>query len=142
MISIRQHKDIRRPKIRLVPATPMAVNAYKTLAAGKQKGLPLCTNRKGGRLYDYGYWLIPAIKESGVEDFTPKDLRHTAASRWVMSGVPIVAVVEYLGHSTIEMTVMRYSHLISIPLRYTNNPTGTKHRAGQINEPTTCNPSD
>ena len=66
MISIRQHKDIRKPKIRLVPATPMAVNAYKALAAGKQKGLPLCTNRKGGRLYDYGYWLIPAIKESDV----------------------------------------------------------------------------
>lgn len=111
MLTIRQQKDIRKPKIRLVPATPKAIDAYKGLAAGKQAGAPLCTNRQGGQLYEYRYWLVPAIELSGVKDFTPKDLRHTAASRWVMSGVPIAAVAKYLGHSTIQMTVMRYSHL-------------------------------
>jgi integrase len=44
-----------------------------------------------------------------VTDFTPQDLRHTAASRWVMEGVPLAAVAKYLGDS-VEM-VMRYSHL-------------------------------
>jgi integrase len=39
------------------------------------------------------------------------DLRHSAASRWVMSGVPLAAVAMYLGHSGASM-VMRYVHLV------------------------------
>jgi site-specific recombinase XerD len=37
------------------------------------------------------------------------DLRHTAATIMVTSGVDLVTVKEILGHSSIEMT-MRYSH--------------------------------
>ena len=37
------------------------------------------------------------------------DLRHTAATIMVTSGVDPVTVKEILGHSSIEMT-MRYSH--------------------------------
>jgi len=111
MIAIHQTKDIRKPKVRLVPASPRAIEAYQALAAGKKLGTPLCTNRQGGQLYEYRYWMVPAIAASGVTDFTPKDLRHTAASRWVMSGIPLAAVAKYLGHSSIQMTAMRYSHL-------------------------------
>jgi len=111
MIAIHQTKDTRKPKIRLVPMTPMAVEAYNALASGKKLGDPLCTNRKGGQLYELRYWLVPSIKDSGVTDFTPHDLRHTAASRWVMSGIPLAAVAKYLGHSGAQM-VMRYAHLV------------------------------
>jgi integrase len=45
-------------------------------------------------LYELRYWLVPAIADSGVTDFTPHDLRHTAASRLVMSGVPLAAVAK------------------------------------------------
>ena len=37
------------------------------------------------------------------------DLRHTAATMMVTSGVDLVTVKEILGHSSIEMT-MRYAH--------------------------------
>lgn len=111
MLTLHQRKDIRKPKTRLVPATPKAVAAYNALASGKKPGDKLCINLNGDKLSEYRYWMLPAIAESGVIDFTPKDLRHTAASRWVMSGVPIAAVAKYLGHSSIQMTAMRYSHL-------------------------------
>ena len=37
-------------------------------------------------------------------------LRHTFASHLAMRGVPLKAIQEPLGHSTMEMT-MRYAHL-------------------------------
>jgi len=110
MIKIHQTKDSRKPKIRFVPMTPMAVAAYKALAAGKEKDAPLCTNRNGEPLYEMRYWFLRALEASGVKDFTFHDVRHTAASRWVMSGVPLAAVAKYLGHSGAAM-VMRYAHL-------------------------------
>jgi integrase len=110
MIKIHQTKDSRKPKVRFVPMTPMAVAAYNALAAGKENASPLCTNRNGQPLYEMRYWFLRALEASGVKDFTFHDVRHTAASRWVMSGVPLAAVAKYLGHSGAAM-VMRYAHL-------------------------------
>ena len=110
MIKIHQTKDSRKPKVRFVPMTPVAVASYSAMAAGKEKGAPLCTNRSGKPLYEMKYWFLRALEASGVKDFTFHDVRHTAASRWVMSGVPLAAVAKYLGHSGAGM-VMRYSHL-------------------------------
>lgn len=45
-----------------------------------------------------------------IEDFRFHDLRHTAASHMIMSGVDIVTVKEILGHKTMTMT-LRYAHL-------------------------------
>lgn len=109
LVTIHQRKDKRKPKRRYVPATPMAIEAYKKLATGRKKGDHLCNNTQGGPLYELRYWLVPSIEAAGVTDFTPHDLRHTAASRWVMEGVPLAAVAKYLGDN-VEM-VMRYSHL-------------------------------
>lgn len=110
MIKVHQTKDSRKPKVRFVPMTPMAVAAYNALAAGKENDAPLCTNRNGEPLYEMRYWFLRALEASGVKDFTFHDVRHTAASRWVMSGVPLAAVAKYLGHSGAAM-VMRYAHL-------------------------------
>ena len=110
MIKIHQTKDSRKPKVRFVPMTPMAVAAYKAQAADQEKDAPLCTNRNGEPLYEMRYWFLRALEASGVKDFTFHDVRHTAASRWVMSGVPLAAVAKYLGHSGAGM-VMRYAHL-------------------------------
>jgi site-specific recombinase XerC len=47
---------------------------------------------------------------AGLREIRWHDLRHSFASQLVSSSVPIRQVQEWLGHSTITMT-MRYSHL-------------------------------
>ena len=51
-----------------------------------------------------------ASKRAGLRLFGWHTLRHTFASHLAMRGVPLVAIQQLLGHSTIEMT-MRYAHL-------------------------------
>ena len=47
-----------------------------------------------------------------MADFTFYDLRHTFASRLVMSGVDLPTVQALMGHKDISMT-FRYTHLSS-----------------------------
>ena len=51
-----------------------------------------------------------ACRRAGLERLGPHVMRHTFASRLVMTGVDLRTVQELLGHKSITMT-MRYSHL-------------------------------
>ncbi len=51
-----------------------------------------------------------ACRKAGLRPVQWHALRHSFASHLVMRGVPLKAVQELLGHSTIQMT-MRYAHL-------------------------------
>lgn len=51
-----------------------------------------------------------ALRKAELVDFHWHDLRHTAASYLVMSGVSLVEVAKVLGHRTLSM-VARYAHL-------------------------------
>ena len=53
-----------------------------------------------------------AVCQAALSDFTFHDLRHTFASRLVMSGVDLPTVQLLLGHTGIAMT-LRYTHLTS-----------------------------
>ncbi len=50
-----------------------------------------------------------ACNRTGIKNLRFHDLRHTFATRLVLSGVDLATVSKLLGHSTIQMT-MRYSH--------------------------------
>jgi len=49
------------------------------------------------------------LKKANIQNFVFHDLRHTAATRMVESGIDLVVVKEILGHSDIK-TTMIYAH--------------------------------
>lgn len=145
---VRQKKVRKAPATRYVPLTPIGVQAYNCLAAGRKPGQPLCINLDGSPLTEARYWFEPALEEACIKDLTWHCLRHTFASRAVMSGVPIAAVSKYLGHSTINQTMI-YAHLqpdnaaqtVAALMKYyspaqadTNSKTGTKTGTSTLEE--------
>lgn len=62
-----------------------------------------------------------AIRDAEIKNFKFHDLRHTAASYMVMSGVSLILLAEILGHKSMEM-VKRYAHF------------DTRHKQDAINE--------
>jgi integrase len=55
-------------------------------------------------------WWNAALKEAKIQNFRWHDLRHTTASKLVLSGANMKVVQEALGHASISMT-SRYAHL-------------------------------
>lgn len=56
--------------------------------------------------------MINAIKVTGVKRIRLHDLRHSHASILIGNGVNIVAVSKRLGHSSIDMTLKVYTHVL------------------------------
>ena len=67
-------------------------------------------NIQGEALRGYEHWLIPAVEEAGLKDFTWCCLRHTFASRLAMTGVSRLSISGLMRYKTIQMT-KRYAHL-------------------------------
>ena len=78
----------------------------------KRRFTPGCSRTNGGKLRGHRDWFEPALRESGVHDYSWHCNRHTFASRLVMVGVDLRTVGELLGHETPSMTWW-YSHLAS-----------------------------
>lgn len=53
-----------------------------------------------------------AIERSGLPKIRFHDLRHTALSLMLVSGVPVLEVSKYAGHAKVSMTLDVYGHLI------------------------------
>ena len=51
-----------------------------------------------------------ACRRAGIREMRWHDMRHTFASHLAMKGAPIPQIQQWMGHSTITMT-MRYAHL-------------------------------
>ena len=53
----------------------------------------------------------PAAKRADLAGVTPHDLRHTCVALLVQLGAHPKAIQEWLGHSSITMTLDQYGHL-------------------------------
>jgi len=69
-----------------------------------------------GRILDpdnfYHLHFVPVLNKSGIRRIRLHDLRHTFGSLLIQRGASIVYVKEQMGHSSIQVTVDTYAHLI------------------------------
>jgi integrase len=104
------HGTPKSGKPREIPLSNDALAALKS-HRHLRGALVFCDD--GGHLLTEGEVRHPlwrACKRAGLRQITWHVCRHSFASHLVMRGVPIRAVQELMGHSTILMT-MRYAHL-------------------------------
>lgn len=72
---------------------------------------PFVFSKKNGKPYgDSKKAFKEALGKAGIGNFRWHDLRHTAGSYMAMTGIPLKAIQEIMGHRRIE-TTMRYAHL-------------------------------
>ena len=58
------------------------------------------------------YRFLPCLEHAGLRRFRFHDLRHTYGSLLIQDGAPLAYVKEQMGHSSIQITVDTYGHLI------------------------------
>jgi hypothetical protein len=99
---------------RSVPVPRSLVDALTAACIGKSPDDLVFTAPRGGviilrnwrrRVFD------PALAKAGLDDITPHELRHTAASLAVAAGANVKAVQRMLGHASAAMTLDVYSGL-------------------------------
>ena len=60
----------------------------------------------------YHRYFLPVLAKAGLRKIRLHDLRHTFGSLLIQNGASIVYVKEQMGHSSIQVTVDTYGHLI------------------------------
>ncbi len=60
----------------------------------------------------YHRYFLPVLTKAGIRKIRLHDLRHTFGSLLIQAGASIVYVKEQMGHSSIQVTVDTYGHLI------------------------------
>ena len=58
------------------------------------------------------YQFLPCLDRAGLRRFRFHDLRHTFGSLLIRDGASLAYVKDQMGHSSIQVTVDRYGHLI------------------------------
>jgi integrase len=112
--------DLRRKMIRLtttkngsarnVPLNSVALDALKTQQAKVPHTPGDAVFPRPGPSSDCRWWLIPALVEAKIADYTWHNNRHTFCSWLAMAGVSTKEIQVLAGHKTITMAA-RYAHL-------------------------------
>ena len=77
----------------------------------REEGIYICVDALGNRIkLDYLSYTFPQfLVKNGLRRIRFHDLRHTAARLLLSAGVPLPAIKEWLGHSTIAITDKLYA---------------------------------
>lgn len=78
----------------------------KNLVFPNQNGSYIDANNMIKRQY------IPVLRKAGVEKTRFHDLRHSFASLLIAQNIPIKYIQSQMGHSSIQVTMDRYGHLL------------------------------
>ncbi len=76
------------------------------LVFASQAGTPIAPDNIAVR------YMNPALEKAGLRKFRLHDLRHTFGSLLIQGGASLTYVKEQMGHSSIQITVDTYGHLI------------------------------
>jgi len=114
-------QDTKNSDSRWVPLTKELAKELSNLSEGSGEGDETLVFLKEGQLNTPRVQARPGIRfreafnhakeRAGLSDIHMHDLRHTAASHLIMSGVDIRTLADILGHRTLQM-VQRYTHLL------------------------------
>ena len=120
-----QLREPKTPKSRrtvfLPPVTVEALRIHRTkqaeewLAAGRPGEMGLVFVRPDGRPYHGSKLttlLYPVLDRLGLPRVHIHDLRHSAATILYGAGVPLEAIADMLGHSTVRVTQDLYRHRV------------------------------
>ena len=58
------------------------------------------------------YYFLPCVERAGLRKIRFHDLRHTFGSHLIQEGAPLPYVKDQMGHSSIQVTVDTYGHLV------------------------------
>ncbi|MCU1543852.1 MAG: recombinase XerD, partial [Microbacteriaceae bacterium] len=104
--------QVGAPKSRKSRRVPLTLRAQAILAEqsiGKKRGDLVFQAPRGGRINAGNFKRATAWAELSFGRRV-HDLRHTAATNWLASGVDVKVVSEWLGHSTSAITHRTYIH--------------------------------
>jgi integrase len=105
--------ETKTKTLRVVPAPP----AVRDDLAQLDRGTPASYVFQGvnGGPIPFDYWQktvwTKARLEAGIAKARAYDLRHSAATAWLLSGTPLSVVHRSIGHSSINTTLRHYSHV-------------------------------
>lgn len=111
-----------RPKIYYF--NEAAISAIKPLVDNRQEDEYVFQNQAGGFITPTaaGQRFKRILKLAGINDAASKEFRHTFSSHMLMSGEPLEALRDHLGHTDVKTTQI-YAHLHDNYLRKSiNNP--------------------
>ncbi len=103
-------KTPKSGKSRNLPLPDYLVSVIREFARGKQADDLLFTSPQGAQLYRTSFVRATNWDTTG-QARTLHDLRHTAASDWLIKGVPLTTVQAWLRHGSIQMTARYLHHL-------------------------------
>lgn len=75
-----------------------------------------------------GGWFSGAVKRAKVQQITPHDLRHSAASLAISAGANVLAVSRMLGHENPQLTLRTYADLFDADLDKVGTSLDAAHR--------------